>query len=235
MLYKRLISLGPALLVPLFFCGILESNSTCEKDFAVNIYPQRMEGTTLIEVAVVLSILAIALAFSLPSWKEGINRRELISTAEQLSAFLSSVQSNSVKLNDALTVRLMHTSSTDWCIGISPDTVNCDCTITDPEAASYCAVAGMPQIISHKDFSKSLMSGHSTDTSFTFDPVRGFMINADLGTQHFFNLVSEDDNYALQVSILPTGRIKSCNYDPNRPVFGFDNCSAFIDIEWGES
>mgnify|MGYP001827844863 CR=1 FL=1 len=201
----------------------------------MNIYPQRMEGTTLIEVAVVLSILAIAVAFSLPSWKEGINRRELISTAEQLSAFLSNVQSSAIKLNEALTVRLMHTSSTDWCIGISPDTVNCDCTVTDPTDTSYCAVAGMPQIISHKDFSKSLMSGHSTDTSFTFDPVRGFMINADLGTQHFFNLVSTDDSYALQVSILPTGRVKSCNFDLRRPVSGYKNCSAFIDMEWSDS
>lgn len=201
----------------------------------MNIYPQRMEGTTLIEVAVVLSILAIALAFSLPSWKEGINRRELISTAEQLSAFLSNVQSSSVKLNDALTVRLIHTSSTEWCIGISPDTVNCDCTVTDPENDAYCAVAGMPQTLKYQDFSKSLMSGHSSDTSFTFDPVRGFMINADLGTQHFFNLVSEDDNFALQVSVLPTGRVKACNHDSSRLVFGYPNCGSLNNDEWSGS
>jgi Tfp pilus assembly protein FimT len=202
----------------------------------VNIYPQRMEGWTLIEVAVTLSILAIALASSLPSWTEGINRRELISTAEQLSAFLSNVQGTSVKQNDALTVRLMHTSSTDWCIGISPQTVNCDCTVTDSTDAAFCAVGGMPQNRKYADFSKSNMTGHSTDTSYTFEPVRGFMINTDLATQHFFNLVSDNDKYALRVRVLPTGQVRACNFDPGKQVFGYENCTAtFIDDGLGGS
>lgn len=192
----------------------------------MNSYPQRMGGATLIEIAVTLSILAIVIAFSLPSWKEGINRRELISTTEQISAFLSNVQGASIKMNEALTVRLMHTSSTNWCIGISPQRVNCDCTVTDPENSSYCAVDGMPQILKHEDFSKSSMTGHSTDTSYTFEPVRGFMVNADLGTQHFFNLVSDNDKYALRVNVLPTGQIRACNFDLTKPVFGYEDCAT---------
>lgn len=195
----------------------------------MNNYPQRMEGTTLIEIAVVLSILAIAVAFSLPSWKEGQSRRELTSTAEQLSAFLSSVQLQSIKINDPLSVRLVHESSSDWCIGISHESVNCDCTVSNPAEQAYCAVMGMPQVFSHRDFRQTLMPGHSTDTTFTFDPVRGFMMNEDLGTQHFFNLASRDNKFALQVNILPTGRVRLCNFDAARAVFGYENCSAITD------
>jgi len=190
----------------------------------VNTYTQRTGGFSLIEFGVVLAILAIALTFAVPSWKEGRNRHQLTSTTEQVAAFLSTVQGASVRQNDALTVRLIHHSSTDWCIGVAPRGVNCDCTVTDPGNASFCAVSGLPEIVRSEDFKLTLMPGHSSDTSFTFEPARGLMINADLGTQHFFNFASEDTKFALRVDVLPTGRINVCNFDPDRRVFHYDDC-----------
>jgi Tfp pilus assembly protein FimT len=190
----------------------------------VNTFTQRTGGFSLIEFGVALAVLAIALTFAVPSWKDGRNRHQLTSTAEQVAAFLSTVQGASVRQNDALTVRLIQNSSTDWCIGVAPRAVNCDCTVTDPTDASFCAVSGMPQIVRSGDFKLTLLPGHSSDTSFTFEPARGLMIDADLGKQHFFNFASEDGNYALRVDVLPTGRIKVCNFDPDRHVFHYDAC-----------
>lgn len=190
--------------------------------------PSRMRGVSLIELAVTLSVIAVAVTLAVPSWEQLRQKRDVSAAAEELAAFLQSAQGAAVLHNEPLTVSLVHNNATDWCVGATLGAAACDCTIDDPANASFCQIGGAPLRIGQAESSLSQMAGHSTDTAFTFEPVRGLMINADLGNRHYFNLASEDDRFGLQVDMHPTGRVRICNVVLDTPVPGYANCPAQV-------
>ena len=56
-----------------------------------------VKGFTLIELMIALGIIAIITSLALPSYRTIIEKRQVTSGAEQLAAFLSSAQMESVK------------------------------------------------------------------------------------------------------------------------------------------
>lgn len=188
----------------------------------------RKEGFSLIEVMVTLVVVAIGLAMAFPSWEQSTQKRRLTSAAEQLASFLSEAQGSAIKHNRELTVSLQYVSATQWCLGAALGSASaaCDCTITDTMDASFCAIDGAPQVLDQSLFGTIEMPAPdpSTDTTFSFEPIRGIMANADLGEPHFYNLVSENSQFALQVHVLPTGRIRVCGFDPDKKVPGYADC-----------
>ena len=46
-------------------------------------------GFTLVELMIVIVILAIVLALSMPSWRESVEKRHVVSGAEQITSFIS--------------------------------------------------------------------------------------------------------------------------------------------------
>lgn len=190
--------------------------------------PSRMRGVSLIELAVTLSVLALAVSLAVPSWQQLQQKRDVTAAAEELAAFLQTAQGTAVRRNEQLTVSLVHNDAADWCVGATLGGAACDCTIDDSTDAAYCTIDGAPQRVGQGSSSLSQMPGHSTDMAFTFEPVRGLMINADLGNQHYFNLATEDSNFGLRVSMHPTGRVRICSLDADSPVPGYANCPADI-------
>lgn len=188
------------------------------------VHTPRREGFTLVELAVSLAVLAIAISLAVPSWDQVSQKRQVTSSAVQLAAFLSVAQGNAVKSNDELTITLIHNAPADWCIGATLGNAACDCTETNPANAAFCDVNGAPQILRSSEHQLSDMAAHSADTSFTYEPIRGFMSNADLGPMHYFNLVSPGGDFGLQVKILPTGHARLCNFDADMQVPGYVDC-----------
>lgn len=184
----------------------------------------RNGGFSLIEVMVTLVVLAIGLAMAFPNWEQSTQKRRLTSSAEQLASFLSEAQGSAIKHNSELTVSLQHTNATQWCLGAVLGGTACDCTVTDTTNASFCAIDGAPQVLDQSLFGTTAMPAHSTDTTFTFEPIRGIMASADLGNEHSYNLLSENSQFALQVNVLPTGRIRVCGYDSAKKVPGYADC-----------
>ena len=186
----------------------------------------RMRGVTLIELAVTLSVLALAVTLAVPSWQQLRQKRDVTATAEGLAAFLLNIQSSAVLHNNELTVSLMRDDSTHWCLGAALGAVACDCSVSDPDDPSYCSIVGAKTVITPSPSSVSRMTGHGLDTAFTFEPTRGLMIDEDLRNPHFFDLVSKDSMFGLRVSMHPTGSVQVCNFDLATPVPGYDACPA---------
>lgn len=184
----------------------------------------RKEGFSLIEVMVTLVVLAIGLAMAFPNWEQSTQKRRLTSSAEQLASFLTEAQGSAIKHNSELTVSLQHTNATQWCLGAVLGGTACDCTVTDTTNASFCAIDGAPQVLDQSLFGTTAMPAHSTDTTFTFEPIRGIMASADLGNEHSYNLLSANSQFALQVNVLPTGRVRVCAYDSAKKVPGYADC-----------
>ena len=187
------------------------------------------EGFSLVEILVVISIIAIGLTFSVPSWNDARSKRELVSASEDLSAFLSAGRSLAIKHNVDVAASLVYQDSTTWCLGLVDAESACDCTVEDANRNNYCAVGGTAQVFRANDFSRIELVSHAADAMFVFDRIRGTLISTDMTSPHFFNLMSTNGKIGLQVGVSATGISFICNwlestntptYRSCEPVFG---------------
>jgi len=190
------------------------------------------KGFTLIELMIVIGVLAVITSLALPSYRTIIEKRQVTSGAEQLGAFLSAVQMESVKRSENLTVTYSRASKSSWCIGVVSGTTACTCTITDPTAVGACAIDGQLRVTSDADLNfPGIMSGMDGDGAFVFDPARG-LIYDDAGLSAFdeaeLELVSENATYGLNVQITRTGRIQICSDSDDKKVPRFETCARDI-------
>ena len=185
----------------------------------------RNEGFTLVETLTALSVIAISLTLAVPSWNESRQKRHLIGASVELTAFLSSAQGLAVLHDDDVTVHMVNKNITDWCLGVTLGVSPCDCSIEDSSNDAYCAIGGARQAVSHADYAMTKLLSHSSETSFTFDHVRGILGQEDLRASHYFNLVTQNNQFGLQVNVQPTGRVTVCSFDSASGVPGFVICS----------
>ena len=184
------------------------------------------KGFTLIELMITVVIIAVAVALAVPSFDRVRQKRQTTSAAEQVAAFISNAQSEAVKRNEEVTVSITRTNNTTWCLGAIVGTTACDCTETVTTETDYCDIEDVAQILNSTEWplAQVTASGVSADNVFTFDPVRGIMLTADLGNDHFLTVVSESGDYSLQVDVAATGRLRVCNPDSSKKVAGYDSC-----------
>ena len=182
------------------------------------------KGFTLLELMIVLVIVAIGVALAVPTYQDVMQRRETTAQAEDLVAFMSFAQSEAVKYNQLISVHLTYADEKTWCIGANEGKAPCDCTVTNVAATNYCSLNGVEKIMWSTDKTKSGMISPSPDPTLVFDPVRGTMIEIDLGTDHKITLGSDNGKWSLQIDVEATGRMGICNPDPNKAVPGYLAC-----------
>ena len=187
-------------------------------------------GFTVIELMIAIGVLAVIASLALPSYRTIMEKRQVTSGAEQLGAFLSSAQLESVKRNQFVVVNYQENGG-DWCFGMRAGdsaAVACDCTVVDSTAANACQLDGSLKVFASSvlNYPEVLISATvGDDGSIVYDPVRGLVQDAEtvkLGLQSL-----PENTYALDVEVSPTGRVKICsNKDANKDVVGFKECST---------
>lgn len=186
-------------------------------------------GFTVIELMITIAVVAIITSLALPSYRTILEKRQVTSGAEQLSAFLSSAQFESVKQNKIVGVNYKWNGG-NWCLSmavpaddsLAPDTPACNCADGTCSAGSefirdfQSAVLTKPDILVDAD-----LGGGAT---VFFDPVRGLVVDAKVVK---IRLISPDEeSYALNVGMSPTGRVKICSdlARADKSVPGFEEC-----------
>jgi len=188
-----------------------------------------LRGFTLIELMVVIAVVAIITSFALPSYRTLIEKRQVSSGAEQIGAFLSSAQLESVKRNQFVSVT--YTESDDgWCLGLRADDVatDCDCSDTsDVTAADACAIDGAFRILNSSSLNyPDILTAADVggDGTIVYDPVRGLIQGAETVTLELLSY--PEGSYALNVEVAVTGRVKICSDNTlNKDVPGYKECS----------
>lgn len=180
-------------------------------------------GFTVTELMVAVAVIAIITSLSLPSYRMLIEKRQVTSGAEQIAAFLSAVQIESVMRNENMTVSYDRNGVDDWCIGLTSGTAACDCS-----TANSCTVvdsAGTPveRVFAAANLTyPGIMDSMTGDGSFSFDPVRGVLVNPNDVVE--MELISDAGNFALNVEVGPTGRVRICSDSSTTKVPGYDLC-----------
>ncbi|MBT8053433.1 MAG: hypothetical protein HKN57_04525 [Xanthomonadales bacterium] len=180
----------------------------------------------MIELLIVVAVIAIITSLALPSYRTIIEKRQVTSGAEQLGAFLSAVQMESVKRSENITVSYSRTDADTWCIGIVTGLTACDCTDTDAATAD-CKIDDQVRIINESDMMfPGIMAAMDGDGSFVFDPARGLMVDRTDAME--LELSSDNNAYALNVQVTATGRVKTCSDNASTDVPGYDLCTVDI-------
>jgi type IV fimbrial biogenesis protein FimT len=192
-----------------------------------------VKGFTLVELMIAVGILAIITSLALPSYRTIIEKRQVTSGAEQLAGFLSSVQMESVKRSENISVTYSRTDVDTWCIGVVSGPTACDCTITDSTDSDACVIDAQLRVASDANLNfPGIMSSMDGDGAFIFDPARGLVYDDVTDPTSFdeaeFELISEDSTYALNVQVTSTGRIKICSDSDATKVPRFATCTTDI-------
>lgn len=189
------------------------------------------KGFTIIELMIAIAVLAIVTSLALPSYRTIIEKRQVTSGAEQFKAFMSAAQLESVRRNQPVAVNFEWNGGS-WCLGIrTAETVanaDCDCTIADTGNASACVMDGQLRVIDSNNLNyPDVLQSSSTlgggDNNLIFDPVRGLIFGNETANMEF---LSDEGSYAVNVEVLPTGRMNICS-DTDRgskEVPRFESC-----------
>ena len=173
--------------------------------------PKNPRGFTVIELVIVVMVVALGMALAIPSFDNVLQKRQTTRQAEQVAAFIGLIQSEAIKRFTDISVELVYTSGTNWCLGAAEGSTGCNCTQTDATQADFCDIDGVPYVLASGEFEHSFMGAHSTDKEFAFDPVRGILASSDLGNAHRFDFHSNNGKNVLRVDVAATGRVQICS------------------------
>jgi len=199
------------------------------------------KGFTIIELLVAIAVLAIIMSLALPSYRSIIEKRQVTSAAEQLTAFISSMKGEAVKLNEDLALSY---SIDNQCLGFQQALSACDCSADSNSCkVNYdydrdgTADATVDRAIRYSDFSyPDVVTGiaftneRGADAGggdlMVYDSVRG-MLDSGYTEKLSISLVSASGLYALNVEVDQLGRISICNpaVGGEYKVPGFGVCS----------
>ena len=180
---------------------------------------QGSKGFTLLELVITVMVVAIGVALAVPSWDNVVQKRKTTGGAEEIAAFLASVQSEAIKRNELVTVTIQRNAAgTDWCAGAINEAqmelvieTHCHCNEDNPAADKYCEFDdGQPRRVTQdgfENFAMDLAAVAGTPDNhffFSFDPVRGIKLDEAGNVVNETNVVtimSDNSHYKLQVDV----------------------------------
>lgn len=190
----------------------------------------RALGLTTIELLVSITLLGILLSLALPSYREMIEKRRLTQGAEQIFAFLNSMQGVASRSNSLVTVSYARSAEDDWCVGAVLGDSACDCTQAVPSATDFCVIDGSETRLTNDHVGNDrILEAMSGDGAYAYDPVRGLM--ADLDDSLDIELHSPSDSYQLRLIVSNAGHAVLCSKDAEHDVPGYAVCQDEPSIE----
>ena len=166
---------------------------------------QKNLGFTLIEALVVVTIIGILAALTVPAFTKMLERNRVKGAAESMFNDLQLARTEAIKRNQEIAVQFSGAGpTTNWCYGLRVDDgTACDCTETDATAADACQIDGVLRVTRSADYPDVSFQTNLTGARTEFEPRQGLANVA--GTNR---LVLKADQ--LRVIVSTIGRVKIC-------------------------
>jgi len=185
-----------------------------KKGFSTN------KGFTVIELMIAVAVIAIITSLALPSYRSLMEKRQVTSGAEQVSAFLRAAQSDSIKRNREVAITCTVDSGRCEALALARDD-------GADESLRTLEFLNLKATVKAVDYD-------GDDQLVVFDPIRGMLIQEDIDPSPIeIQLSSAQDEYALNVTMLATGRVTICSdgVRASKAVPGYDACPVPVGVE----
>ena len=177
-------------------------------------------GVTLYELMTALSVIAILMSMSAPSYSEFINKRKVAAGANLIATFFENVRMEAIKRHEFASVSYKKSDNgADWCLGaVIGREVACDCMAETPA----CLIDSEPVILSNQTFAQfnNLVATFNTGT-ISYDPLRGILTNP--ANSVTMEIKHNDENFRVDISVNAAGSVRKCTPSSHEMV-GFAEC-----------
>ena len=181
---------------------------------------KRQSGVTLPELMVALSVIAILMSLSAPSYSEFVNKRKISGAANLISTFFENVKMESVKRNEFASITYKKSDDgTDWCLGaVMGKDVACDCMAE----TAVCLIDSTAVILSNETYGEfnNLVATFNEGT-ISYDPVRGIL--TDPADSVAMEIKHNQDDFRVNISVNATGSVRKCSPSDHKLV-GYATC-----------
>lgn len=178
-------------------------------------------GATVNELMVGLSLIAILMGLSAPSFSEFINKRKVAGTANVVASFFDDLKVESIKRNQFLTVSFVKDEdSPAWCLGaVVGRNQACNCLATTPE----CLIDSQPMVL----LADAGTVHHNVEAVFnngfvSFDPTRGILTDTNGGAAIQVRHATRD--LLVNVTVNASGRVSKCSPANHPRLDGYPQC-----------
>lgn len=182
-------------------------------------------GYTLLEALIVIAVLALLTAASLPSFRGAGQRASLKSAADRLRSDMA--EARTAARERGLPVYLSFYRSSDgalWCWGLSLGS-GCDCRVDDTASPALCflerdadSLAPLPRVVRSDEYRRVSLLALPFGGSLRFSAVRADLAagNASFG--------AADSGETLRVVASSLGRLRLCSPAGTQAVPGLPPC-----------
>jgi type IV fimbrial biogenesis protein FimT len=175
------------------------------------------KGFTVIELMIAVAVIAIIMSLALPSYRTLIEKRQVTSSSQQLAAFLSAAHTEAIKRNQEVAVTCTVDSGRCEALALARDD-------EEDESLRTLEFSNLKAAVVAVDYD-------GDDELVVFDPIRGMLIQEDIDPSPIkIQLSSAQGAYALNVTMLATGRVTICSDGAraSMAVPGYDACPAAV-------
>ena len=181
-----------------------------------------IRGVGFVELILALALVSITVGLATPVYHETLEKHKTVLAAEQVAMFISAAMRESIKLGKEVVVSYEQQSA-NWCMGATIGKKPCDCSETSPEEPAYCAIASSTWLLHESDTGAgNTISIDSGDGSFTFDPVRGTLL--DPSDDLALTLRAGQSHFQTDLQMIATGRIYLCRQADGEGAERVDSC-----------
>jgi len=177
-------------------------------------------GVTLSELLTALSVIAILLSMSAPSYSEFVVKRKVAAGADLIASFFENAKMEAVKRNEFASVTFKKADNgVDWCLGVVMGReVACDCMAETPA----CQIDSVTTVLTNETFAQfnDLLTTFNTGT-ISYDPVRGIL--TDPADTVAMAIKHSEEDFRVNVSVNAAGSVRKCTPAAHKLV-GFPLC-----------
>lgn len=145
-------------------------------------------GFTLVELLIAITIVSILAAIGIPSFQQTMDKKRLVGAADNLLADMRYAKSESIKRDVPVQVTFTDGANWSYVFDTAPNT---------------------PKTTYGSDYKGTTLAVMTTGKLFTFDPIRGTLLQAPANTSALVTITSALGS-KLSLEVDPLSRMRLC-------------------------